>query len=97
MKDIKPCPFCGGSAEVRLKPHLKAFKNDYSYYVFVQCCVCGGSSKTFYLTMDSEKDNCMEYAAPHYAIEAWNRRTEIEVNQENNERIQIAGFSRRIS
>lgn len=65
--DLKPCPFCGGTAfayEVKPHQHFLSEFGEYGGGGFVECtgCSCGVSEKT-----------------KEEAIEAWNRRA----NNEN--------------
>lgn len=63
MEKLKPCPFCGGKANiVVVEPHtheIAIFMPDYEGGAFVECndCTCAISAKT-----------------KEMAIEAWNRR-----------------------
>lgn len=59
-KELKPCPFCGGAAE------LKAILIGQNSQAYVRCKVCGTTSNYF-----SEN---IAYCANEKAIEAWNRR-----------------------
>lgn len=67
MADLKPCPFCGG-AEIDVCKEGQPFgKSAYSRtYVFVRCRKCYARTGI--------------YGTKPKAIEAWNRRTKIEVN-----------------
>ena len=64
MKELKPCPFCNGSAYIiRMVPKKvygadKTVKTVYGVKIYCDCC----NAEMFYM---SEK----------LAIEAWNRRT----------------------
>ena len=40
-ENIKPCPFCGGKAEIEYEENDFAVKDD---WVKVQCTECGGNS-----------------------------------------------------
>ena len=66
MAELKPCPFCGGEAE--LKKYMCSLGND-GYYV-VECKICGAKGKairnTSFISENDEKR----------AIEAWNRRAD---------------------
>lgn len=58
MEKLKPCPFCGGEASLKIVPHIP-FGNDYT----PQCTVtsCAGRLTKKWMSKRS-------------AIEAWNRR-----------------------
>ena len=65
--ELKPCPFCGGKAKLKLgmpyqqKPDRKQ--------AFVQCTSCQAKTITYFrLPYQSWEDT------KRYAIEAWNRR-----------------------
>lgn len=71
---LKPCPFCGGEAKLKL---------DFTFQqklvvkqAFVQCRVCYAKTKTFFYTTYEAWEN-----TKRYAVEAWNRR----VNDERND------------
>lgn len=62
MAELKPCPFCGGEAFIRVIPPHKHFlvnMPDYKGGAFVECvnCSCG-------IAEDTKEE----------AIKAWNRR-----------------------
>lgn len=75
MAELKPCPFCGGQAEVKNvsktgKPHW-----------CVICCACGArgrETKSFGTanTKDKKKLAYFENEGKMWAIQAWNRRAE---------------------
>ena len=59
MNELKPCPFCGGEAEI-IGIKRKAFRVLRVNYGYVKCKVCRASTSV-----------CDDEA---HAIEAWNRR-----------------------
>ena len=62
MTDLKPCPFCGGEAEINVK------YGDYGYtphVYFVRCKHCGVK-----MEMESNSYNDLSNAV----VIAWNRR-----------------------
>ena len=63
MSELKPCPFCGGKAEVK----KSMFGNNLGY-ALIACKSCGASSKDFKLSLD--------FCAVEEATKAWNRRAE---------------------
>lgn len=76
MAELKPCPFCGGEAEI-------AYGNIYiSRVVSVRCTKC--RAKTNFVWIDhpnmsytgglDESTRYTEQQAENRAIEAWNRR-----------------------
>jgi len=65
---LKPCPFCGGEAEV----HGTGYHGPADCYdVEVRCSVCDASGPEF--IVDQDDDN--EQSAVSDATSAWNRRT----------------------
>jgi len=61
MTKLKPCPFCGGEAE------LSSGKFDGKETSYVLCTKCGSRGEFFSVSP--------KYASAERAIEAWNRRT----------------------
>lgn len=61
MEKLKPCPFCGGEAEVKKKEF-----GDNTGYAFITCKSCEASTKRFTKSLD--------YSAVYEAIKSWNRR-----------------------
>ena len=60
MKELKPCPFCGG------EPLLEPYEVRKGYEASIQCNSCLGRMIT--ITYDDKK------TAVKKVIEAWNRR-----------------------
>lgn len=60
MAELKPCPFCGGEAEIE---HIFRFGTDYS---FVRCVKCRVITKPIIKSF--------LYSSDERAAEAWNRR-----------------------
>jgi Lar family restriction alleviation protein len=77
MNELKPCPFCGGKAEIQ------QFANPQNYYC-VRCTDCGCSTDGYRRskTESTEAENKAANAA------AWNRRTEPENVEEVSRRYQ---------
>lgn len=61
---LKPCPFCGGVAELKERYAMMGQK----VQAYVRCKVCGSTSGYF--------GKSIAYCANEKAIEAWNRRHE---------------------
>jgi Lar family restriction alleviation protein len=63
--DLKPCPFCGGAAQLTHNAYGVAMNGSY-----VLCPGCGCTTKTFGIST--------AYASDEKATEAWNRRADDE-------------------
>lgn len=68
MAELKPCPFCGGEAELE-HPHSFGVSFEYSG---VRCIKCRARIEPILKSFS--------YSSDELAIEAWNRRTKIETN-----------------
>ena len=80
-KELNPCPFCGGEAEVR--ETVECFGHgDYDKSVFVFCCDCGATSKKYY-------ERICRGRTKERAIEAWNTRKPIDKVVEQLEELRI--------
>lgn len=60
MYKLKPCPFCGGEAEIE---HQYIFGREYS---MVKCKECGAETLPILISFT--------YSSDERATEAWNRR-----------------------
>ena len=76
MTELKPCPFCGGKANVNMKI---ISKNDFSIYV--SCSKCRARTDGYCPTVTKEEcalesiEKCKALA-----IEKWNRRVNEDVD-----------------
>ena len=68
MSDLKPCPFCGGKAEIQ---HTEK-RSEYGECAFIVCTHCGANGQMV--------TKAWAYSADEKAIEAWNRRAGYENN-----------------
>ena len=64
MDNLKPCPFCGGEAE------LSSGRFDGKNTSYVMCKKCAAQGEFFFVSP--------RYASAIRAIEAWNRRAKDE-------------------
>lgn len=63
--ELKPCPFCGGEAEVVNRREIQGEQ----LTAYVECKGCGASGKIVFQTLNKRD---IEYISE--AIEAWERR-----------------------
>lgn len=70
MTELKPCPFCGGAAELKTREYAMVGHKQQAYVI---CKTCGVTSAYF-----SEN---IAYCANEKAIEAWNRRLKMTENE----------------
>lgn len=63
-QELKPCPHCGGDAEIKL------IDGKYGWLVTIACNVCGSQTKT-YKSDSSDPERC---TGTRKAISAWNLR-----------------------
>lgn len=81
--ELKPCPFCGGKAEVRKSPNSRS-EEGASFYE-VRCKICGvhvnGESFNFWIVKyNKEKPQDL-----FSAVERWNKRAyEEETDADSN-------------
>ena len=61
MTELKPCPFCGGEAELKINSFHGSYKT-----VYVICKSCKTRTNNYGASID--------YCAIDRAIELWNRR-----------------------
>lgn len=63
MGDLKPCPFCGGSAEIAYRSTiLTTGQNKGLQYMYIHCTKCAARSGDFFWDERTEM------------LKAWNRR-----------------------
>lgn len=65
MEELKPCPFCGGEAEIT------AADGRYGTFVCVACSICDAQAKRFKVHND---DDLFTGRAAQKAAHFWNRR-----------------------
>lgn len=70
MERLKPCPFCGGYANLEIEP-VKSYPGWCSYEVVCMDCSTRAGHGKFYDDGTEKK----RFIAKLKAIEAWNRRS----------------------
>ena len=65
MDELKPCPFCGGNAD------LEVYDGRYGPFLYAACELCGASSKQFRV---AKGEDPWEGKAARQAASFWNRR-----------------------
>ena len=71
MIELKPCPFCGGKAELK----RKQFAEDASEAAWIECKNCGAASAIFSIGLHrippraKADDNCFKVV-----MDVWNER-----------------------
>ena len=68
---LKPCPFCGGEANM----YANYNRTCHCWFVFCQCTVCGGTGKTKSTKIDPVLSDWNDLACKE-AVSSWNRRSE---------------------
>jgi Lar family restriction alleviation protein len=67
--DLKPCPFCGGNAEIDTQRGYRALNNGIHSAVAIYCMTCPAD-----MQMDPREFNADHDAVKADLIAAWNRR-----------------------
>ena len=65
MDKLKPCPFCGGEAKIRMGYFLPGGHQFADVYCFVECLSCHAKTKWFEAKDEGLVDK---------AVDAWNKR-----------------------
>lgn len=76
---IKPCPFCGGTASIWQKGFYDKNRKETAWLVFVKCDMCRSTGKMFVADDEDEpsKNNWDTYECQQ-AKTAWNMRSKNE-------------------
>ena len=67
---IKPCPHCGGAADLCSNYSRKV----YAYFTDVRCEICGAQGKYYTAQVDPETNGRDDVACQN-AVTAWNMKT----------------------
>lgn len=73
MKDLKPCPFCGGGPVSRVEVTYTAGLRDSTIVFSVRCKNCGVMKSTCLRTPEGDSFQHVENAIA-YAVNCWNER-----------------------
>lgn len=68
MEELKPCPFCGGVADLKW---IHSHKYGGKYGTFAFCTMCSAQSKAFW---GNERPEDFDTAECELATSAWNNR-----------------------
>lgn len=76
-EELKPCPFCGGPAELRTADNVH-----YSFGVRIMCEPCGAD-------ITYEGSDLDSFGIKSRCIAAWNRRVPIQIRQVERQPFQL--------
>ncbi len=68
MSKLKPCPFCGGEADLYREYGRR------SWFISVRCEVCEARSRAHETRKDADEEDFWECGAAAKAKRDWNRR-----------------------
>lgn len=74
---LKPCPFCGGSAEIVFRG-ARYTSGHWKGYITAQCKTCGASAKGCFYQGPEIDIPIEDTAGAERTSEAWNRRVKVE-------------------
>ena len=69
MEELKPCPFCGGEANIIKNEHPRLHRPIKNGLYHVECCECN-------VMIGYDTDYGGQFDTKEEAIKAWNKRTE---------------------
>lgn len=73
--ELKPCPFCGGIAELTFSG--KSYMSDYMKgFIIVKCTMCGAAAKGYFYEGGEILIPLEETIGGIKAVDAWNRRAD---------------------
>lgn len=81
MAELKPCPFCGGEAQVQKAHPSFMLKRLHDLYFFAGCPKCGASTSMFRTqkTRSPLMNEHYDEEARQRATDAWNKRKDWEL------------------
>lgn len=81
--ELKPCPFCGGEADVWSNENEQVSYRAFGYgtrgyptWFKCYCKKCGAVGATIHIEKDCQNNSAYERWAREDAIKAWNRRVD---------------------
>lgn len=71
MTELKPCPFCGGEADLHWRSEGRRERR---IFVYAACDICGAQTRTFETTTDPDSEDFWDCLEAQRAMKLWNSR-----------------------